>query len=78
MVRGAFRRFDHDHYFEPTPDGGTLMRDVFDYAAPLGPLGRTAEWLFLSSYMRRFLEERNRLVKAVAESDAWTQFVAAV
>lgn len=78
MVRGAFRRFDHDHLFESTADGGTLMRDVFDYAAPLGPLGRVAEWLFLSRYMRSFLEERNRLVKAVAESEDWTRYVAAV
>jgi ligand-binding SRPBCC domain-containing protein len=78
MVRGAFRRFEHDHSFEPLPDGGTLMRDVFDYAAPFGPLGRLAEWLFLSRYMRRFLEERNRLVKAVAESEDWRKFVAAV
>lgn len=75
MVRGAFRRFDHDHCFEPLPDGGTLMRDVFDYAAPFGPLGRVVEWLVLSRYMRRFLEERNRQVKAVAESADWARFV---
>jgi hypothetical protein len=54
------------------------MRDVFDYAAPFGSLGRVAEWLFLSRYMRRFLEERNRLIKAVAESEDWRKFVAAV
>lgn len=27
MIRGAFARFDHDHFFIPA-DGGTLMRDV--------------------------------------------------
>jgi hypothetical protein len=78
MVRGAFRRFDHDHYFEPLADGGTLMRDVFDYAAPLGPLGRVAEWVFLTRYMRRFLEARNQLIKTVAECEDWRKFVAAV
>src|ERR1700688_3914049 len=31
QIRGAFRRFDHDHYFEATANGATLMRDVFDY-----------------------------------------------
>jgi hypothetical protein len=51
------------------------MRDVFDYAAPLGPLGWVAERLFLTRYMRRFLEERNRELKAVAESDGWAEFV---
>ena len=30
MVRGAFERFDHDHYFDPAPNGQTLLRDLFD------------------------------------------------
>ena len=51
------------------------MRDVFEYSAPFGPLGWLAERLFLSAYMRRFLEKRNRELKAVAESGEWTQFV---
>lgn len=74
MVRGAFARFDHDHYFEPA-NGETLLRDVFDYRAPLGPLGWLAERLFLSAYMRRFLLTRMRELKALAESDAWARFV---
>ena len=74
MVRGAFRRFDHDHYFD-AEGAGTRMRDVFDYAAPLGPLGRLVERLLLTRYMRRVLEERGRELKTVAESGAWVQFV---
>jgi len=74
MVRGAFARFDHDHYFEPVNDG-TLMRDVFEYRAPLGPLGSVAERLFLTAYMRRFLSARMRELKALAESEAWIGFV---
>ena len=74
MVRGAFARFDHDHYFTPA-DGGTLLRDVFDYRAPLGPFGWFAERLFLSAYMRRFLAARLRALKAVAESEDWAKFV---
>jgi ligand-binding SRPBCC domain-containing protein len=74
MVRGAFARFDHDHYFEPI-NNETLMRDVFDYRAPLGPLGWLAERLFLSAYMRRFLLARMHELKALAESDAWLRFV---
>ena len=73
MLRGAFEHLRHDHFFEPV-DGGTLMRDVFDYAAPFGPLGRLADRLFLTTYMRGFLEARNRELKAVAESDEWVQF----
>lgn len=74
MVRGAFARFDHDHLFEPT-SGGTIARDVFDYDAPLGLLGRAAERLFLTAYMRRFLWRRLQALRELAESDAWTRFV---
>jgi ligand-binding SRPBCC domain-containing protein len=74
MVRGAFRRFTHDHYFNATATG-TMMRDVFDFAAPLGPLGRLTEWLILTGYMRRFLETRNRELKAAAESEDWRKYL---
>ena len=75
MVRGAFARFDHDHFFEPGPDGGTVMRDVFDYSSPLGPLGRLADWLFLEAYMTRFIVERAEHLKALAEGDDWQRFL---
>jgi ligand-binding SRPBCC domain-containing protein len=74
MLRGAFKYLRHDHFFDDA-GGGTLMRDVFEYAAPLGLLGRLAERLFLTAYLRRFLEARNRELKAVAESDEWVQFI---
>jgi ligand-binding SRPBCC domain-containing protein len=38
QVRGAFKRFDHDHFFEKTSGEWTLMRDVFDYASGRLPL----------------------------------------
>lgn len=75
MLRGAFRRLRHDHYFDPAPGGGTVMRDLFEYTASLGPLGWLAERLFLTRYLRRFLEARNRELKAVAESGEWVKFV---
>ena len=65
MVSGAFRRFDHDHYFRADEDA-TAMMDVFDYDAPLGPLGRLADWLFLQRYMRRLLERRNQYIQRIA------------
>lgn len=76
MVAGAFARFDHDHWFEPDETGGTVMRDVFDYAAPLGMLGWIAETVFLTRYMRRLLAERNAVVKRVAESSEWHAYLA--
>jgi ligand-binding SRPBCC domain-containing protein len=71
MVRGAFARLDHDHRFRDDGHGGTVMDDVFEFAAPYGPLGLLAERLLLAGYFRRFLNARNRHLKAVAESEAW-------
>lgn len=68
QVRGAFQRFDHDHYFFATENGATLMRDDFDYEAPLGTLGRVANRLFLENYMRRFLTLRSIRIKEAAET----------
>jgi len=76
MVRGAFRRLVHDHQFQPVPQG-TRMIDVFDFTAPMGPLGVVAERLFLTSYLRRFLEHRAQALKQLAESDAGRRLIGA-
>jgi ligand-binding SRPBCC domain-containing protein len=75
MVRGAFAWMEHDHWFDATPEGGTMLRDEFRFAAPLGILGRIAETLVLRRYMTRFLERRNAVIKRVAESEEWREFV---
>ncbi len=67
MVRGAFRRFRHEHQFLAV-EGGTEMVDIFDYTSPLGPLGRLADRLFLRQYMSRLLRDRNAYLKQVAEA----------
>lgn len=78
MLRGMFKTFEHDHYFDLLPDGSTLMRDGLRFAAPLGPLGRIAETLVLRRYLTGFLTERNELIKVVAESPEkrWLPYVA--
>jgi hypothetical protein len=65
-------------YERPTHFRDSMVRGAFarfDYAAPLGRLGRVAEVLVLTSYLRRFLEARNREIKSVAESDAWRELL---
>ena len=42
MIKGRFRRFEHDHYFTDTGKT-TLMRDVIEFASPLGWLGRLVD-----------------------------------
>lgn len=77
MVSGVFRRFDHDHEFAVRGET-TLVRDVFDFTSPWGPLGRLAEALLVTRHMRRFLERRMRGLKRIAESEAWTQYLPTV
>ncbi len=75
MVKGAFATMRHVHTFE-TIEEGVLMRDEFLFAAPLGILGRLAEFFFLTSYMRRFLLLRNEILKRTAESDdEWRKYL---
>ena len=73
MVRGMFRSFCHDHYFE-TSEGRTLMKDVLMFEAPLGLLGRAAERLVLQKHMRRLLERRNVSIRRAAESEKWRDY----
>ncbi len=74
MVKGTFKRFDHDHFFE-VKNSQTIMRDVFDYHSPLGFLGSIADAFFLENYMTKLLESRNALIKTVAESDDWRKYI---
>ena len=74
MVTGAFKRFDHDHFFEAS-GGQILVKDVFDYDSPLGILGWIADALFVEKHLREMLKERNQIIKSIAESDDWRKFL---
>jgi len=74
MVRGAFKRFRHEHHFREE-NGVTIMTDIFDYTSPLGVLGKLADWLFLKKYMVGFLHERNRVIKEYAEGEKWRELL---
>ena len=74
MVKGAFKRFRHDHFFSEE-NGIVLMKDVFDYDSPLGLLGRFADILFLETYMTELLEKRNQTIKEFAESERWKEIL---
>src|SRR5579859_2335820 len=75
MMRGLFRSFSHDHSFEALPDGRTRMRDRMAFEAPFRPLGWLVERLLLGPHLRGFLEERNRMVRTIAEGDGWRRFL---
>ena len=74
MVAGAFKRMKHDHEFLEDRYG-TRMIDRFEFQSPFGLLGSFVDRLFLTKYMRRFLLQRNAILKEWAESDAWRPYL---
>ncbi|MEV4833870.1 SRPBCC family protein [Nonomuraea sp. NPDC049486] len=68
QVAGPFRRWRHEHRFADDGGGGTVMRDVVEFAAPLGVLGRVAEAVVLGRYMEALIVRRNAHLKALLEA----------
>jgi ligand-binding SRPBCC domain-containing protein len=67
MISGPFAHFQHDHRFTAVADG-TRVQDQVRFASPLGPLGRLADHLAITRYLRRLLERRAAIIKQTAES----------
>ncbi|HTG56612.1 MAG TPA: SRPBCC family protein [Niabella sp.] len=65
--KGPFRLFAHDHYFSET-DTGTLMKDSLHFQSPAGLLGELVDRLILTRYLKRFLIERNDMIRHFAET----------
>ena len=74
MTAGLFKSFEHDHRFQEQ-DGATVMQDELRFSAPFGVLGLMAERLVLRNHLIRFLRERNKFVKQVAESEMWRKYL---
>ncbi len=74
MMRGAFKSYCHDHYFEPS-NNVTLMKDDVRFAAPYGSLGRVVERLALEQHMRKLLACRNSYIKRAAESELYSAYL---
>jgi ligand-binding SRPBCC domain-containing protein len=74
MLKGVFKSIIHKHFFEK--EGSvTIMKDDFFFEAPLGIAGKIFSRFVLTDYLRRFLIERNRIIKDIAESDEWKRFI---
>ena len=70
MQRGAFKSFVHDHFFSAGVEGGTTMKDVLEFSAPLGVIGRITEKLVLRAYLERLLAARAAVIKNAVERTA--------
>jgi len=74
QVSGTFKSFRHEHRLF-NEDGVTVMLDDFVYRAPLGPIGKLADLLFLEKYMQDLLESRADIIKRIAESAEWRNYL---
>ncbi len=74
MVAGAFRYFEHEHHFAAMDDG-TRIRDDVRFEPRYGLLGWLATKLFVRRHLEQFLIERNAVIKRVAESAEWRNYL---
>ncbi len=70
MQKGVFKSLRHEHYFIEE-NQMTIMKDVFMFESPLGVLGKIVNRIILERYLTSFLQERNFVIKQVAESGKW-------
>jgi len=70
QFKGSFKTMKHEHYFKPC-DNGTIMIDIFDFETGRGILGKWLNSLYLTKYVKRLLEQRNKTIKEFAESNKW-------
>ena len=70
MEEGDFRSIRHEHHFKQV-ENGTIMIDLFQFETPYGWAGKVFNRLYLTRYLRRLLEHRNRIIKEYAESNKW-------
>ncbi len=74
QAEGDFKMMKHEHYFKPC-DNGTILIDLFHYEPPYGTIGQWFSNLYLTRYMKRLLEKRNKTIKEYAESDKWKKLL---
>jgi len=64
QVRGPYRRWHHQHKFEPVA-GGTLVRDTVTYEMPFGPLGALAHTAFVRRDLEKIFDYRRDAVARI-------------
>ncbi|MCR4030820.1 MULTISPECIES: SRPBCC family protein [Flavobacterium] len=66
MEEGKFKFFKHEHFFEEE-NGITIMKDKLQYETPFGIFGSLFDVLLLKKHLKKFLLERNKVLKEVSE-----------
>jgi ligand-binding SRPBCC domain-containing protein len=76
MIAGRFKTFQHDHEF--TEIGGqVLLKDIIRFSLPLGFAGRLVGKYVMMPHIQRLMHRRFQLLKRIAESDEWREYLQA-
>jgi len=67
MEEGHFKSFRHEHYFSEE-NSFTTMKDVLIYETPFGIFGKLFDKILLKNHMKKFLLERNSVLKNISEN----------
>ncbi|MFT6879897.1 MAG: ligand-binding SRPBCC domain-containing protein [Psychromonas sp.] len=65
---GPYSMWHHEHFFEATPEGNTIIRDKISYKIPLGFIGRIMNGLFIESQLKDIFNYRTEKLKEVFQS----------
>ena len=74
QLQGDFKMMKHEHHFKPC-DNGTIVIDLLHFESPYGVLGQWFNSLYLTNYMKRLLELRNKIIKEFAETERWKKLL---
>lgn len=70
QAKGDFKMLKHEHHFKSC-ENGTIMIDLIHFETPYGAMGRWFNVLYLTKYMKKLIEHRNKTIKDFAETDKW-------
>ncbi len=74
MLEGRFKSFAHDHRFHEA-DGAVCLEDEVRFSMPFGAAGHLVGQLVLVPHIRKLLRERFAMLKGLAETEAWREYV---
>ena len=74
QLEGDFKVMKHEHYFKPC-ENGTIMIDQITLEAPYGFLGKLFNAVYLTKYMQKLIQDRNNVIKTIAESNQWKLYL---
>lgn len=64
QLKGPYRKWIHEHRFEPAP-GGTRMLDDLEYELPFGPVGLIVHRLFVRKKVEAIFAHRARVLAEI-------------